>query len=69
MGSKTVQEWGPFVREVAKMMRRVDPRVEIVAPCVGADKQYRIQVSLVDWNSCFLQEAGEHIDWVSIHGY
>jgi alpha-N-arabinofuranosidase len=69
MGSKTIEEWGPFVLEAAKMMRRVDPRVEIVAPCVAVDKTYRAQASPFEWNVRLLQQAGDVIDWVSLHGY
>ena len=38
LGAKTIDEWGPFVREAAKMMRRVDPTIEIAAACIGRDK-------------------------------
>ena len=69
MGSKTLEEWGPYVREAAKMMRRVDPTIEIFAACVGRDRVHRTSTAEFDWNVRLLQEAGEHIDWVSIHGY
>ena len=59
MGSKTHDEWGRFVREAAKMMRRVDPGIELSAAAV-AD---------VDWNVRLLKEAGPYLKWISIHGY
>ena len=59
MGSKTHDEWGGFVREAAKMMRRVDPGIELSAAAV-AD---------VDWNVRLLKEAGRYLKWISIHGY
>ena len=59
MGSKTHDEWGIFVREAAKMMRRVDPGIELSAAAV-AD---------VDWNARLLREAGRYLKWISIHGY
>ena len=34
IGAKTAQQWGPFVRESAKMMRRVDPGIRILAAAV-----------------------------------
>ncbi len=59
MGSKTPAEWGRFVRETAKMMRRVDPSIELFAASVPD----------LDWNAALLREAGDLLDWVSIHGY
>ena len=59
MGSKTHDEWGGFVREAAKMMRRVDPGIELSAAAV-AD---------IDWNTRLLRAAGPYLKWISIHGY
>ncbi|WP_314000658.1 alpha-L-arabinofuranosidase C-terminal domain-containing protein [uncultured Paenibacillus sp.] len=59
MGAKTPEEWGRFVRESAKMMKRVDPSIELFAASV-AD---------LDWNIHLLREAGPFLDWLSIHGY
>ncbi len=59
IGAKTAQEWGPFVRESAKMMRRVDARIKILAAAVPD----------VDWNLSLLRSAGDLIDFISIHGY
>jgi len=59
MGSKTAAEWGRFVRECAKMVRRVDPSVELFAASVPD----------LEWNTALLREAGDLLDWVSIHGY
>jgi alpha-N-arabinofuranosidase len=59
MGSKTAAEWGRFVRETAKMMKRVDPSIELFAASVPD----------LEWNRALLAEAGDLLDWVSIHGY
>ena len=59
MGSKTHDEWGGFVREAAKMMRRVDPGIELSA-AAAAD---------VGWNARLLKQAGPYLKWISIHGY
>ncbi len=59
MGSKTAEQWGPFVREAAKMMKRVDPGIQLSAAAV-AD---------VDWNVSLLKNAGRWLQWISIHGY
>lgn len=59
IGSKTVAEWGPYVRESAKMMRRVDPTIKLLAAAVPD----------VDWNLALLRAAGDLLDYISIHGY
>ncbi|WP_424765931.1 alpha-L-arabinofuranosidase C-terminal domain-containing protein [Paenibacillus sp. sgz302251] len=59
MGAKTPEEWGRFVKESAKMMKRVDPSIQLFAASV-AD---------LDWNIHLLREAGPFLDWLSIHGY
>lgn len=58
IGAKTTQEWGLFVRETAKMIRRVDPAVVLSAAALGDD-----------WNRNLLQHAGHSLDMLSIHGY
>ncbi len=59
MGSKTHQEWGDYVREAAKMMKRADPGLELSAAAI-AD---------IDWNTRLLSRAGRWLNWISIHGY
>ena len=59
IGSKTPEQWGPFVREAAKMMKRVDPGIQLSAAAI-AD---------VDWNVHLLKSAGKWMNWISIHGY
>ncbi|MDI9547856.1 MAG: alpha-L-arabinofuranosidase C-terminal domain-containing protein [Chloroflexota bacterium] len=59
MGAKTSAEWGRFVAESAKMMKRVDPSIKLLAAAL-AD---------VDWTLNLLREAGQYLDMVSIHGY
>ena len=58
IGAKTVQEWGLFVRETAKMIRRTDPSVILTAAALGDD-----------WNRNLLQHAGHRLNMISIHGY
>ncbi|MCR2823073.1 alpha-L-arabinofuranosidase C-terminal domain-containing protein [Lederbergia panacisoli] len=59
IGAKEQKEWGRFVLESAKMMKRVDPSIELLAA----------SISDLDWNINLLKEAGEYLDWISIHGY
>lgn len=59
MGAKTSAEWGRFVLESAKMMKRVDPSICLLAAALPD----------LDWTLNLLRTAGDFIDMVSIHGY
>ena len=59
LGAKTVGEWGRLVLESAKMMKHVDPDIELSAAAL-AD---------IHWNVDLLKQAGLHLDWISIHKY
>ena len=59
MGAKTADEWGRFVAESAKMMKRVDPSIRLLAAALPD----------VDWTLNLLRQAGKYLDMVSIHGY
>ena len=59
MGAKTADEWARYAHEAAKMMKRVDPDIELSVASIPD----------LDWNIKVLREAGELLDWVSIHGY
>lgn len=59
LGARTVQEWGPLVRESAKLMRSVSKDAVLLAAATS-DK---------GWTMPLLREAGPFIDMVAIHGY
>jgi len=59
IGAKSAEEWGRLVREAAKMMKRVDPEIELSAAALPD----------VDWNVNLLKNCGEYLDWISIHEY
>ena len=59
MGAKTADEWARLVLESAKMMKRVDHRIELAIASIPD----------LDWNAKVLREAGDLLDWISIHGY
>ncbi len=59
MGAKTAADWGRFVAESAKMMKRVDPSIRLLAAALPD----------VDWTLNLLRHAGKYLDMVSIHGY
>lgn len=59
IGAKSAEEWGRLVREAAKMMKHVDPQTELSAAALPN----------IDWNINLLKNAGEFLDWISIHEY
>ena len=59
IGAKTVAEWGPLVRESAKMMRAVDNSIRLLAAATAGE----------NWTLPLLQAAGGYLKHVSIHGY
>jgi alpha-N-arabinofuranosidase len=59
IGAHDAPEWGRFVREAAKMMRRVDDRV-VLAAAAATD---------LDWDLALLRAAGTELDLLAIHGY
>lgn len=59
IGAKSAEEWGRLVAESAKMMKHVDPTVELSAAAL-AD---------INWNINLLKHCGPFLDWISIHQY
>lgn len=59
LGARTVQEWGPMVRESAKLMLSVSKDLKLFAAAT----------SNKNWTLPLLREAGRHLDYISIHGY
>ena len=59
IGAKTVEQWGPLVRESAKMMRGADRRIKLLAAALPAES----------WTLPLLKSAGYLLNYVSVHGY
>ena len=59
IGAKTIAEWGRYVAEAAKMMRRVDPSIVLSAAALPD----------LDWTLALLRASGKYLDLVSIHDY
>lgn len=59
MGAKTVEEWGPLVRESSKLMINTDPNIKLLAAALPNE----------NWTVPLLKTAGHLLDYVSIHGY
>lgn len=65
MGHKTATEYGHVANEAAKMMKWVDPSIELVA-CGSSSSQ---MPTFGDWELTVLNECYENIDYVSLHRY
>ena len=65
MGSKTAYEYGRAANEAAKMMKWVDPSIELVA-CGSSSSE---MPTFGDWELTMLNECYENVDYVSLHRY
>ena len=65
MGHKTAAEYGHVANEAAKMMKWVDPSIELVV-CGSSSSQ---MPTFGDWELTVLDECYENIDYVSLHRY
>ena len=59
IGAKDAGEWSRLVLEAAKMMKRVDPSIELSAAALPD----------LDWNLGLLRRCGDRLDWISLHKY
>lgn len=59
IGAKSSEEWGRLAEESAKMMKHVDPAIELSAAALSDP----------DWNLNLLRRCGKFLDWISIHEY
>ena len=59
IGAKDAGEWSRLVLEAAKMMKRVDPTIELSAAALPD----------LDWNLGLLRRCGDRLDWLSLHKY
>lgn len=59
IGAKSAEEWGRLVLESCKMIKHTDPETELTAAALTD----------LNWNINLLQNAGQFLDWISIHEY
>lgn len=59
LGAKERYEWARLVTESAKLMKHVDPTVELSAAALSDP----------EWNLELLKHAGPYLSWISIHAY
>ena len=65
MGSKTAQEYARIANESAKMMKWVDPSIELVA-CGSSGFE---MPTFGSWEWTVLDECYDNIDYISLHRY
>jgi hypothetical protein len=65
MGHKTAAEYGRVATEAAKLMKWIDPSIELVA-CGSSG---RGMATFGSWEAEVLDHAFDHVEYVSIHTY
>jgi len=65
IGHKTAEEYGRLARETAKVMKWVDPSIELVA-CGSSG---RSMPTFPQWEATVLEHTYEHVDYISLHRY
>lgn len=65
IGHKTAEEYGRLACETAKLMKRIDPTIELVV----CGSSLRSMVTFPEWESTVLEHTYEYIDYISIHDY
>ncbi|NRF90994.1 alpha-N-arabinofuranosidase [Paenibacillus frigoriresistens] len=64
-GSKTAAEYGRTACETAKVMKWVDPSIELVA-CGSSSLT---MPTFPDWEATVLEHTYDHVDYISLHQY
>jgi alpha-L-arabinofuranosidase len=62
---KTAEEYGRLAAETAKVMKWVDPSIELVA--CGSSNKY--MPTFAEWEATVLDHTYEHVDYLSLHHY
>jgi alpha-L-arabinofuranosidase len=65
MGAKTPAEYGRIAAEAAKMMKWVDPTIELAACGSSA----RNMPTFGTWEEVVLEHCFEHVEYISLHTY
>jgi alpha-N-arabinofuranosidase len=65
IGHKTAQEYGRLAAETAKVMKWVDPSIELVA-CGSSN---RSMPTFARWEAEVLEHTYDHVDYISLHTY
>ncbi len=65
IGHKPADEYGKLARETAKVMRLVDPTIEVVV----SGSSFREMPTFPQWDATVLDIAYEQVDYISLHTY
>lgn len=65
LGHKTADEYGRLALETAKVMKQVDPSIELVA-CGSSNSK---MPTFAEWEATVLEHTYEHVDYISMHVY
>ncbi len=63
--SKTAEEYGRLACETAKMMKWLDPTIELVV----CGSSFREMPTFGEWERTVLRHTYEHVDYLSLHSY
>lgn len=65
IGAKTAGEYGRLAAEAAKVMKLVDPDIELVA----CGSSFKGMPTFASWEATVLEHTYEHVDYLSLHSY
>ncbi|RVT61645.1 alpha-N-arabinofuranosidase [Niallia taxi] len=65
IGHKTAAEYGRIAQEAAKVMKWVDPDIELVA-CGSSN---RSMPTFAEWEATVLDHTYDHVEYISLHQY
>jgi alpha-N-arabinofuranosidase len=65
IGGKTAEEYGRLACETAKVMKWLDPSIELVA-CGSSNSKMR---TFPQWEATVLEHTYDHVDFISMHQY
>ncbi|MDF2963572.1 MAG: alpha-N-arabinofuranosidase [Paenibacillus sp.] len=65
IGRKTAAEYGRIASEAAKVMKWVDPTIELVA-CGSSSSS---MPTFADWEATVLDHTYDHVEYISLHQY
>lgn len=65
IGQKTAEEYGRLAAETAKVMKLVDPTIELVA--CGSSSSH--MPTFPQWEATVLEHTYDHVDYISLHQY
>jgi alpha-N-arabinofuranosidase len=65
IGQKTAEEYGRVAAEAGKVMKLVDPSIELVA-CGSSNSK---MATFADWEATVLDHTYDYVDYISLHTY